>query len=272
MEKYVYLKGAFVKESQAKVSVQERGFRFGDGLFETIRVNNGKLYQYKAHINRLQKGLKALRITYNIDDLEAIFKELIVKNSVKEGFVRLSISRGIGSVGYLPNVRGRATIVVETVDPVKDITEPIDLWLSSYNKIPDSCLPVATKTMQGLNSTLARIEAKENSCFEALLMDIDGKICEGSSSNIFWVKDNVLYTPKSNVLLGTIREAVIRISPYRVIQGDFSINDLKMASEVFMTNVAWLIVPVRSLKPNNLKWSKFEVCKKIRELLKYDIS
>lgn len=240
------------------VSVRDRGFRFGDGVFETIRVAGGSLYQWNLHCQRLKEGLRALHIPLEIDQLEGKALELLKKNGFTEGFLRIAISRGQGSVGYLPAIDGAPTLVMETVAPAPRIETPVSLWLSQYRKIPGQCLPAGVKTMQGLQSTLARMEAKENSCFEALLLDMHGHICEGSSGNIFWRVGETLYTPSltTGALPGTMRAAVIRLSPYPVIQGEFTLDVLAQAEEVFLTNVAWVVVPVVRLLPVNDEWQE----------------
>jgi branched-subunit amino acid aminotransferase/4-amino-4-deoxychorismate lyase len=211
--------------------------------------------------------LQVIKIEFDISELKEICINLANKNATENGFVRIAISRGVGSLGYLPENANTPTLVIQCLDDTTHNDEPVDLWLSSYRKIPDICLPSHAKTAQGLSSTLARIQAKENNCFEALLLSVEGNICEGSSGNIFWYKQGRLYTPKNNILHGIMRQTVIEISPYEVIQGDFTIDDLQTAEEVFITNVAWLIKPIRSLQPNGHIWDKIDVCHILRQVL-----
>lgn len=270
---YVYVKNRFVPRADAVISVQERGFRFGDGLFETIRLIQGVPYQWDLHMARLNEGLKQLNIAFDTKNLHSITNELIVKNRASEGFLRLSVSRGIGSRGFLPMEETIPTLVVETLLPVESTPETSSLWLSSWQKPDKKALPVHIKTMQGLNSTLARIEAQENQCIEALLLGGDNHICEGSSSNIFWVKDEILYTPSIDcgVLAGTIREAILRQDIFPVKQGFYSLEDLKTADEVFITNVAWLILPIAALQPQNWRWEKTHAANALKLWLKKDM-
>jgi branched-chain amino acid aminotransferase len=266
---YVYLKDKFVKSNKAMISIAERGFRYGDGVFETVRVNNKQLFQWDLHKKRLIDGLNFLNISAS-SGIKNICLELIKKNNLENGFVRISISRGIGSDGYLPSNKIASTLIIETIVAKNNDFSPIDLWLSDYKKTPDECIPSGAKTMQGLNSTLSRMQARDNGCFEALLMDIKENIAEGSSSNIFWFKDKKLYTPKNNILLGTMRHAVIKLSPYEVIQGDYKIDNLITAEEIFLTNVSWLIKPVKSIKPLGYNYNRFEISKKILDLITKD--
>ncbi|MDA0781704.1 MAG: aminotransferase class IV [Rickettsiales bacterium] len=264
--KSVFYNGSFINESKAAISFDDRGFRYGDGIFDTIRVNKGEMFRFKSHLQRIRRGLEAIGINFDTMEIERICNELLKKNAVEKGFIRIAISRGVGSEGYLPKC-GKPTVIIQTLQSANVSDEPVDLWLSSYRKIPDICMPSDIKTAQGLNSTLARMHAIENGCFEALLLGIEGKICEGSSGNIFWFKEGKLYTPANNILKGVMREAVIEKSPYEIVQGDFELDDLKDAEEVFITNIAWVAKPIKSLKPVGFVWERTKVCEEIRGII-----
>lgn len=263
----IYINGELFQHDKALININDRGFRYGDGVFETIRVNDGNLFRFNSHLQRLESGLKAIKVDFDVSKIEASCHDLLNKNQIVNGFLRISISRGEGSLGYLPKEGNKPTIVMQTVEMGDVDNKPVDLWLSSYRKIPDICLPANIKSAQGLNSTLARMEARENKCFEALLLSVDGKICEGSSGNIFWFKGGKLYTPENNILKGVMREAVIEKSPYDVVTGDFDLDELSDAEEVFMTNVAWVIKPIASLQPEGIKWQETKVSEQMRELV-----
>lgn len=265
----VFLNNSFIKSEFASINIDDRGFRYGDGVFETIRVNEGCLFKFNSHFARLKNGLNNLKIKFDLSGLEDICEELLQKNKIKNGFVRIAISRGVGSEGYLPKGDNKPTFLVQTNEVCvdNDNNNQVDLWLSSYRKIPDICIPSNCKTAQGLNSSLARIEAQENGCFEALLLSVEGKICEASSGNIFWVKDGIIYTPENNILKGVMREAVIETSPLKVVQGDFVLDDLKNADEVFITNVSWVAKSVKLLQPNGWCWNQIGICKEVRNSL-----
>ena len=269
---YVYLKGCFIPQSKARISIYERGFRFGDGVFETMRVSSGKVYQLKLHLNRIKKGLELLKIKFDACDLENICDELIKKNDINDGFCRISISRGVGGQGYLPNREASPTLVIETSRINDRYDDAVDLWVSSYKKVPNESIPSDAKTMQGLNSTLARMQAQENGCFEALMLDSNNNICETSSGNIFWVKGGKLYTPslKNPILPGTMRHAVIKLSPLEVIEGVFDLNTIKSADEIFITNVAWIALPVKKIKQLEIYLDEFKFCEEIKRMVLKD--
>lgn len=277
-EAFAYVKGKWVSCSEPGLACQERGFRFGDGVFETIAVQQGIPYQWEVHHQRLIRGLETLRIPLPDEDIRQCCLDILQKNEVEQGFVRLSISRGIGSRGYLPvpppSQPQAPTVVIETLPPVDVPRQSVDLWRSQYTKPLSSAIPAGIKTMQGLNSTLARLEAQEHGCFEALLTTPQGDICEGSSSNIFWFAKGVLYTPSLDcpAVAGTTRAAILRVSPYPILEGCYSLDDLRQADEVFLTNVAWGVLPVRSLKPSGLTWQSTERSLELNTLLAQDIA
>ena len=272
--KYAFVKDKFVPAYSASISIQERGFRFGDGVFETIRISSGVAYQWELHCERLISGLLALKIEADISELEKLCTKLIRKNKIKNGILRISISRGIGSNGYFPTAKN-STIIIETSELPAVKKPAVNLWLSSYEKISLGALPVNTKLMQGVSSTLARLEADQNNCHEALLLNRDKHISECSSSNIFWFRDDYLFTPELScgLVAGTTRSAILRISPFEIKEGKFSLEDILSADEIFLCNVAWQIISVQKILPvgsTNYKETKSRTGL-IRKLLTQDI-
>lgn len=272
LQMFAYVKNEFVPADEAVVSIKERGFRFGDGAFETIRVCDGVPYQWELHMERMQNGLDAIKIPFSVSLLEPICNELLLKNAVEDGLLRISVSRGIGSLGYLPTAND-PTIVIETLELPEQLSAPIELWQSTTRKLSGDSLPTEFKLMQGLNSTLARIEAQDNHCYEALMMGENEEICECSSSNLFWITGDTLYTPAidSGVLAGTTREAILRVSPFINEEGTYYLDDLKNADEVLVTNAAWQILPVSTLLPEGIVWNKRDKINQLKSLLEKDI-
>ena len=126
MKKYIFKNQQLIDETQAEVSINERGFLFGDGIFETCKIFNGKIYNFKSHLARIVAGLKALKFNDDISDLEKKSLKLIAKNQVKEGILRISISRGIGSKGYLPDLETKALTIIQTYEK-RQLTAKIKL-------------------------------------------------------------------------------------------------------------------------------------------------
>jgi len=238
-----------VEEENAFISVKDRGFRFGDGIFDTFKILNSKPIFLKYHIERIENGLKALRIHFDIKLVEAEIFKTIKANKLKDGFARISITRGEGSRGYLPTNNSPANFVIETMEARKMDTVEGKLCISSYQKPSIKSMPINYKLMQGLNSTLAKLEAKEQNFFDAVLLNEKGNIAECSSSNIFWFKGVELFTPSldSGCLDGVTRKVVIE-NYSKVKQSEFSIETLSSANEVFITNSVLGIFPVCEIK------------------------
>jgi branched-subunit amino acid aminotransferase/4-amino-4-deoxychorismate lyase len=251
----VSLGGKLMKADEALISIDERGFRFGDGVFETIPVHAGVPYLLEYHLERLQLGLSALHIPCDIASYSAAIHEVIAANALTRGMVRLYVSRGIGSQGYLPT-SATPTVLVQTV-PLPEIPkEPVSLWLSTWEKISPRALPVNYKLAQGINATLARMQAREQGCFEALQLSAGGHVSEASSANIFWLKQGTLYTPSlpTGALAGVTRRRVMELAAGAFMEGEFTLEHLQGADGVFLTNAACGIVPVRSLLPMHSIW------------------
>lgn len=270
---FAYVNGRTLPQTDASLTISDRGLKFGDGVYETIRVHNGQPYSWEKHMERLTISLNLLKINYSTEWLLSICTNLINKNNITHGSLRIMITRGIGGAGYLPANKNECGIVVEAMPLPKKPEKPVGLWLSSWRKIPAQCLPAAAKTMQGLSSTLARMEAEENGCFEAVLLSTDGHICEGSSSNVFWVKNGRLYTPSlaSGILAGTTRDSIIELWPGGVSEGLFPLSDLENADEIFVTNVNWTALPVSRFMPCGKELGTNETCARINELLIKDM-
>lgn len=249
---FTCLNGRFVLAHRAAVSVSDRGFRFGDGVFETIRTERGVPYQWQAHMQRLAQGLSSLAITPPVEDFSPFAKALLKKNNARDGFIRLAVSRGVGSRGYAPYPPGMpAHWVMEWIPGIHSPTAPCRLWLSAVPRIPPACLPTAAKLAQGLNSTLATMEAQRAGCDEALQLSIDGLLSEAASANLFWLKGNILHTPvvETGCLVGTTREALLRLSHVPVRLVSEGLSSLQSADAVFLTNSRVGVWPVASLQP-----------------------
>lgn len=267
-----------VARDRALVSIDERGFRFGDGVFETIRIHDSIPFQWELHRRRMDGGLRRLRINPPREDLYDLSLALIHKNKVSSGILRISVSRGIGSRGYLPTMSSDSppTVVIETMPAPKPVDQPVKLYVSDSIRPDPRMMPIQAKLMQGVNSTLARMEANDHDCDDAILLNLSGYVCETSSANIFWIKEDTLYTPgmDSGILPGTVRDAVIRLSPYTVREGNFTLHDLYDATEVFITNTGLLCASVGAIEPAGIHFqnsvSGYEFRKRIeKDMIRY---
>lgn len=238
MMDYIAINGQILPKHEAKVSVEDRGFRLGDGVFETLRVVKNVPYQWDFHIKRLAQALESIKISFDVRRLSAIVKLLMQKNRLENGFVRIQITRGVGSIGYLP-VGGEACYYIETQPALPLQLEVARLFPSRYRRPAKAHLPMGAKLTHGLPSTLALLEAAEHGCDNALMLSADGYVSEAANANLFWLKKEVLYTPSLETACvdGGMRHALLRLSPYPVKQVRARLSQLQQADALFITNV-----------------------------------
>jgi len=270
---YIILNHMLVQAEKALIPVSDRGFRYGDGAFETIAVQGGVPYRIEWHLSRLKKGLEAIRIGTEIDFLWDECRILLHANKVQDGLLRIQVTRGSGGRGYLPSDNVISTCVVETLPTVTIPSEPVSLMASSYTKIPAATLPTY-KHCNGLSATLARMEATDYDCFDALMLGEGGSVAETSSANIFWVKNKKLFTPKleCGALSGSVRSVLLERSPYPAEETRATVATLASADSVFITNVAWKVLAVNELKPIGLRWDSARTAQMFLDLLNQDMA
>ncbi len=240
MKKYVFKNQNLVAEEKATISIRERGFLFGDGIFETCKIIKGKIFDFDLHEARIHRALKLLKFSAETFDLEKKSYQLIKKNSAENGILRISISRGIGSVGYLPTNESEALVIIETFLE-RELPKKICLGIS---KITTPGIPF--KPMSALPYVLAKIEAEEQKSFDAVMFSDKNFVAETSSANIFWVKSGVIYTPHEScgIVLGCVRERLLKTPEFKIKKVKAKISALKNADEIFLTNSAYLVIAV----------------------------
>ncbi|MFM9890427.1 MAG: aminotransferase class IV [Rickettsiales bacterium] len=247
------LNGAYLPAAEATIPISDRGFRFGDGVFETIRLVNGVPYQWDLHMARLSEGLAALRFTPAEIHWARHASEVIARNKSREGFLRLAVSRGVGSIGYLPEPRDQhVTWVIEYLPPAPAITHAASLHISRIARTPLASLPMNLKLAQGVGSTLALLEARDAGCDEALQLTTENMLCEAASANLFWVKSGQIFTPalSNGCLRGTTRAAVMRLASAPVCEITAPLDALREAEGIFLTNSrsgVWPVARVEAL-------------------------
>jgi branched-chain amino acid aminotransferase len=214
---HVFLNGQFVPEEQATVSVFDRGFLFGDGLFETLRVCNGKPFRWHQHWERLARGADFLKIRLPVsgESLRASADELVARNQMPEALLRVTFSRGVGARGYSPRGATRPTLVMSLHEaPPIDLQNP-PRWrlITSSLRLPAHEPLSQFKTGNKLPQVLARTEADAANADEALLVNTDGHVIEAASSNLFWIEGETVCTPPlgSGILAGVTRETVLEL-------------------------------------------------------------
>jgi branched-chain amino acid aminotransferase len=256
-----HVDGDLVAAADATVSVRDRGFRYGDGAFETLRVYGGDIFEWDAHVDRLAETCAVLSLDHGLS--RAALRERIdatlAANDLDEAAVRLSITRGVQPGRLTPAREVDPTVVVTASalprggtdgEPVWD--DPAAATVADTRRVPDASLPARAKTHNYLNGILARIEAREVGADEALLCDDGGTLTEGATCNLFFVTDDTLRTPALDgpVLPGVTRRVVLdlaREADLSVETGAYTPADLRAADEAFLTNTTWELRPLAAV-------------------------
>jgi branched-chain amino acid aminotransferase len=262
-ELLVYIDGEYYPKSRAKISVYDHGLLYGDGVFEGIRAYNGVVFKLKEHIDRLYRSARAimLQIPVSKEEMIKIVLETLRKNQLKDAYIRLVVTRGVGDLGLDPRKCQKPTIIVITDTIALHKSEAkekgITAMLTWVKRDPVDATTHEIKSLNYLNSILAKIEANINGVDEAICLDKNGYICEGVAENIFIVKNGRIYTPPSytGALPGITAEAVKELAKslgYEVIEKNITPYELFTADEVFFTGTAAEIVPVREINKRQI--------------------
>jgi branched-chain amino acid aminotransferase len=255
-----HVDGDLVPAREATVSVDDRGFRYGDAAFETLRAYGGTVFAWDAHVERLERTCELLSLEHGLAaaDLQARIDETLAANDLADAYVRLSITRGVQPGKLTPDPEVDPTVVVYVKplprgglegEPVWD--GPATVQTVETRRVPDEAIPAAAKTHNYLNGILARAEL-EDGADEALMCDLEGHVSEGATSNLFFVRDGELFTPTIDgpVLPGITREIVLELAaedgtPTR--EGRYELADVLEADEAFLTNRTWELRPIATL-------------------------
>lgn len=260
----VFLNGKLVPEEKAVVSVFDRSFLYGDGLFETIRIFNGQPFRWQQHLERLQRGAKFLKIKlpFAQKQLRQFIGQLVAKNKMPDSLLRLTLSRGGGKRGYLPKNVNRPTVAM-TLHPAPKINlknPPRWKLIASSFRLPANEPLAQFKTCNKLPQILARTDADAVGADEALLLNTDGFVVEGASSNLFWIERNTFCTPPlgAGILSGVTRATVLEICrklKIPVREKNILPKDLTRTDGVFVSLSSFGIVEATSIDGKKLKQS-----------------
>ena len=250
----IYLNGDYVEKEDAKVSVFDHGLLYGDGVFEGIRLYDGCVFKLEEHLERLEYSAKAILLDLPLtrDDFREAVCETCRRNQLRNGYVRLVVTRGPGHLGLTPDGCGPANVII--------IADAIQLYPEEFyenglkiitvptRRINSSALPPAVKSLNYLNNILAKIEAKRVGFQEALMLNDKGEIAECTGDNVFILSKGVLFTPPLDAgsLRGITRASVIDLAaelgvPYR--EQALTRYDLWTADECFLTGTAAEVIP-----------------------------
>lgn len=256
-----HVDGELVPASEATVSVRDRGFMYGDAVFETLRAYGGDVFRWEAHAERLAGSAEALALDHGLPnaDLKRRVDETLEANDLSDAYAKLSVTRGVQPGKVTPDPEVNPTVVVQAnplprggrgSDPVWD--GPATLQTVKTRRVPERAIPARAKTHNYLNGILARLELRVTGSDEAVMLDEDGYLAEGATSNLFFVRDDALCTPELDgpVLPGVTRAEVLAIAREEGIpvrEDRFAPDDLRNATEAFATNTTWELRPVASV-------------------------
>ncbi len=255
MSRQIYISGKFVPQEDAKVSVFDHGLLYGDGVFEGLRSYRGKVFRLREHIVRLYESARAiwLEIPMSQEAMCDAVHEAVRVNKIDDGYVRLVVTRGAGTLGLDPNrcSNPQVIIIADAISlyPQELYEKGLEIVTVSVQRTSSAALSPRIKSLNYLNNILAKIEGLQAGCIEALMLNHKGEAAECTGDNIFLVRRGVLYTPPldAGILGGITREAVIEIAKdagTEVREVALTKHDVYVADECFLTGTAAEVVPV----------------------------
>lgn len=255
MDLIVWLNGSFVKAGEAKVSVYDHGFLYGDGVFETLRAYKRHVFRFEEHIQRLHNSLKQtyMELPTAPNMMLKAIKLLLQYNQLSDAYIRITVSRGEGPIGLDLSLCPNPTLLVVTELPHNYpnnwYLQGISTVIVSHRKIPDVCVSSSIKSCNYMVNTLAKKEAGDKGAQEGIMLNMEGYVTEGTVSNVFLVKDKRLLTPalSSGILDGITRRTVIELAEHRgveVVERHISPDEIFSADECFLTNTSMEVMPV----------------------------
>jgi branched-chain amino acid aminotransferase len=254
----VWIDGKYFEKDDAKISVYDHGLLYGDGVFEGIRVYNGKIFEVDAHLRRLFDSARAIRLTipYTAAQLHAAIEETFRLNKFTDCYVRLVVTRGAGYLGLNPNKcpKPAVFIITDTIEmyPREMYENGMPVITASVIRNHPNALSPRVKSLNYLNNILARIEAADAGVPEAVMLNHDGNVAECTGDNIFIVKDGIVYTPTTHdgILEGITRKVILELCKklgIPCIEMTLQRHDLYVADEFFLTGSGAEVVPVNKI-------------------------
>jgi branched-chain amino acid aminotransferase len=251
----IFIDGQYLDERHAKISVFDHGLLYGDGVFEGIRAYNGRVFKLQEHIDRLFYSAKSILLTIPMAhaDLVRAVVETCRRNKLRDGYIRLVVTRGVGTLGLNPNrcKKGSVIIIAGKIQlyPPALYQRGMAIVTVPTTRNLHNALSPAIKSLNYLNNILAKIEANNAGCEEAIMLNAEGYVAECTGDNVFIVKAGHVYTPplSAGALHGITRRVVMEIaeeSGYPVSEPDLTRYDLFNADECFLTGTGAEIVPI----------------------------
>ncbi|BCS94873.1 branched chain amino acid aminotransferase [Desulfoluna limicola] len=254
----IYIDGNWFDKDEAKISVYDHGLLYGDGVFEGIRIYGGTIFRLKEHVRRLYDSAKAIMLTIPMTavEMEALLIEAVERNNKQEGYIRLVITRGVGDLGINPATCPKASVIAIVDDialyPAEHYEKGIKVITASTRRNSPDALDPKIKSLNYLNNVMAKMEARQAGCLEAIMLNREGKVAECTGDNIFYVRNGVLITPSGDqgALKGITRDVVIEAAEGIGMETravPTTLYDLYTADECFLTGTAAEMIPVTTI-------------------------
>ena len=251
----IYIDGEFVPESEAKVSVFDHGLLYGDGIFEGIRFYNGRVFRLEDHLDRLWDSARSiwLEIPMSRREMTEALLETIRQNDLREGYIRLVVTRGVGNLGLNPaQCKRPSVIIIATTIALyseKMYRNGLTVVTCATRRTNPASLNPAVKSLNYLNNVMARIEANIAGADEALMLNDDGYVAECTADNVFIIKRGEIFTPpiSAGALRGITRAVVFEIAAelgLKISEINLTRHDVFVADECFLTGTAAEVIPV----------------------------
>jgi branched-chain amino acid aminotransferase len=253
-----WINGTIIPATEATVSVMDHGLLYGDGIFEGLRFYHGKVFKLKEHLQRLSESADhiQLKLPMSLPDIQSAIEILISKFESENGYLRLVVTRGPGTLGIDPHKCDGPVlfIVADQISILADNKQSagIHMIVTKTLSVPTESLNPKIKSLNYLNNILARIEANAANADEALMLNHQGNVCEGSVDNVFIINNNVVITPplSDGMLAGITRQVTLDICAEHDIEcqtQSLKVDDLKVADECFLTGTGAELIAVASL-------------------------
>jgi branched-chain amino acid aminotransferase len=251
----IYLDGKFVPDADAKVSVFDHGLLYGDGIFEGIRFYNGRVFRLEQHLERLWDSARSicLEIPMGRGEMTEALLETIRRNDLREGYIRLIVTRGVGNLGLNPTQCKRPSVIIIATTialyPKEVCAKGLTVVTCATRRTGAAALNPAVKSLNYLNNVMARIEANLAGADEALMLNDAGNVAECTADNVFIIKHGQVFTPpiSAGALRGITRAVAFDIAAelgIKITETDVTRHDVFVADECFLTGTAAEVIPV----------------------------
>ncbi len=253
----VYIDGKIVEESEAKISVFDHGLLYGDGIFEGIRFYNGRVFRLEEHLERLWESAQAICLTIplDLDAMREALLETIRANELRDGYIRLVVTRGKGTLGLSPyNCTPSVIIIAANIAlyPAEAYEKGLTVVTCATRRVAPAALSPAVKSLNYLNNIMAKIEALNAGASEGLMLNEQGYVAECTGDNIFVLKKGTLFTPpvSAGALKGVTRKVVFELAEalnIPLVEQEMTRYDVYTADECFLTGTAAEVIPLVEL-------------------------